>query len=164
MAEGGRFNINTILLRNDTSLLRDLFISWGLDLDTAQGVTACLGDWIDADDDVSLNGAEKDWYESRSARPAIPCPTQSRFLFHRRPSADRPTLETREMSLPRGPVRVAPLLVIRLFGLGPAPMSFWRMPPSRKPSGRRSSHGCGRWMATAATGTPCGAPGRNPAT
>ena len=65
LSEGGRFNINTILLRNDTALLRDLFISWGLDLDTAQGVTACLADWIDADDDVSLNGAEKDWYESQ---------------------------------------------------------------------------------------------------
>ena len=65
MAEGGRFNINTILLRNDTSLLRDLFISWGLELDTAQGITACLADWIDADDDVSLNGAEKEWYESQ---------------------------------------------------------------------------------------------------
>ena len=65
LSEGGRFNINTILLRNDTPLLRDLFISWGLDLDAAQGVTACLADWIDADDDVSLNGAEKDWYESQ---------------------------------------------------------------------------------------------------
>ncbi|MEI7912839.1 MAG: hypothetical protein WCK77_24705 [Verrucomicrobiota bacterium] len=62
LSEGGRFNINTTLLRNDTPLLRDLFISWGLDLDAAQGVTACLADWIDADDDVSLNGAEKDWY------------------------------------------------------------------------------------------------------
>ena len=65
LSEGGRFNINTILLRNDTALLRDLFISWGLDLDTAQGVTACLADWIDADDNVSLNGSEKDWYESQ---------------------------------------------------------------------------------------------------
>ena len=62
VSEGGRFNINTILLRNDTALLRDLFISWGLELDAAQAVTACLADWIDVDDDVSLNGAEKDWY------------------------------------------------------------------------------------------------------
>jgi len=65
ISEGGRFNINTILLRNDTPLLRDLFISWGLDLDSAQAVTAALADWIDADDDVSLNGAEKDWYLSQ---------------------------------------------------------------------------------------------------
>ncbi|KAB2641039.1 MAG: general secretion pathway protein GspK [Verrucomicrobia bacterium] len=65
LSEGGRFNINTILLRNDTALLRDLFISWGLELDTAQAITACLADWIDADDNVSLNGAEKDWYESQ---------------------------------------------------------------------------------------------------
>jgi len=65
LSEGGRFNINTILLHNDTALLRDLFISWGLELNTAQAITACLADWIDADDNVSLNGAEKDWYESQ---------------------------------------------------------------------------------------------------
>ena len=65
LSEGGRFNINTILLRNDTALLRDLFINWGIELDTAQAITACLTDWIDADDDVSLNGAEKDWYDNQ---------------------------------------------------------------------------------------------------
>ena len=65
LSEGGRFNINTFLLRNDTALLRDLFINWGIELDTAQAITACLTDWIDADDDVSLNGAEKDWYDNQ---------------------------------------------------------------------------------------------------
>jgi len=65
ISEGGRFNINAIILRNDKPLLRDLFVSWGLELDAAQAVTDCLGDWIDADDDASLNGAEKDWYEDQ---------------------------------------------------------------------------------------------------
>ena len=64
-SEGGRFNINAVLLRNDKALLRDLFVSWGLDLDAAQAVTDALGDWVDADDDESLNGAEKAWYESQ---------------------------------------------------------------------------------------------------
>ena len=64
-SEGGRFNINAVLLHNDKPLLRDLLVSWGLDLDAAQAVTDALGDWVDADDDVSLNGAEKDWYESQ---------------------------------------------------------------------------------------------------
>ena len=64
-SEGARFNVNAIILRNDKALLRDLFVDWGLELDAAQAVTDALADWVDADDDESLNGAEKDWYESQ---------------------------------------------------------------------------------------------------
>jgi hypothetical protein len=42
-----------------------MFIDWGLDLDTAQAIADALADWIDADDEVSLNGAEVDWYEEQ---------------------------------------------------------------------------------------------------
>jgi len=62
--EGSRFNINAILLREDKSLLRTMFIDWGIDLDTAQAIADALADWVDADDEVSLNGAEVDYYES----------------------------------------------------------------------------------------------------
>ncbi|MEO0017758.1 MAG: hypothetical protein RLZZ522_1041 [Verrucomicrobiota bacterium] len=62
-SEGGRFNINAILLRDDKDLLRDMFIDWGLELDAAQAVTDALADWVDADDDENLNGAEKESYE-----------------------------------------------------------------------------------------------------
>ena len=65
ISEGGRFNINSILLREDTALLRSLFIKWGLDLDTAQALVDALADWVDADDEVRLNGAESEWYEAR---------------------------------------------------------------------------------------------------
>jgi general secretion pathway protein K len=65
ISEGGRFNINAILQREDTILLRSLFIDWGLDLDTAQALVDALGDWVDADDETRLNGAERDWYEAR---------------------------------------------------------------------------------------------------
>ncbi|MCX6874091.1 MAG: type II secretion system protein GspK [Verrucomicrobia bacterium] len=65
ISEGGRFNINAIILRDDKALLRDMFVSWGLELDAAQAITDGLADWIDADDDESLNGAEKDWYEEQ---------------------------------------------------------------------------------------------------
>jgi type II secretory pathway component PulK len=65
ISEGGRFNINAILQRDDTVLLRSLFIDWGLDLDTAQALVDALADWVDADDETRLNGAESDWYESR---------------------------------------------------------------------------------------------------
>jgi general secretion pathway protein K len=63
ISEGGRFNINRILLQNDKPLLRDIFISWGLDLDAAQEITDALGDWIDPDDNEALNGAEVSYYE-----------------------------------------------------------------------------------------------------
>jgi general secretion pathway protein K len=62
--EGSRFNINAILLREDKSLLRSLFIDWGIDLDNAQAIADALSDWIDPDDEVALNGAERDYYES----------------------------------------------------------------------------------------------------
>lgn len=63
MSEGGRFNINAILMKEDKALLRSIFEQWGLELDDAQAVTDALGDWVDADDTVALNGAEKEDYE-----------------------------------------------------------------------------------------------------
>ena len=65
VSEGGRFNINAIILREDKELLRDFFIDWGLELDVAQEITDALADWIDADDDENLNGAEVEWYEEQ---------------------------------------------------------------------------------------------------
>ena len=63
ISEGSRFNINAILLGNDKDFIRDIFIGWGLELDAAQAVTDALADWVDADDEAQLNGAEKSWYE-----------------------------------------------------------------------------------------------------
>ena len=40
-----------------------MFIDWGLELEDAQEIADALTDWVDADDDVALNGAEKDDYE-----------------------------------------------------------------------------------------------------
>ena len=39
MSEGGRFNINAILLKDDKPLLRSIFEQWGLELEEAQAVT-----------------------------------------------------------------------------------------------------------------------------
>jgi len=63
VSEGGRFNLNAILLQEDVSLLLSIFTKWGLELTEAQAVIDALGDWIDADDEVRLNGAEVDAYE-----------------------------------------------------------------------------------------------------
>lgn len=62
-SEGGRFNINAIVMQGDTSLLTSMFTNWGIELEDAQNIVDALTDWVDADDNVSLNGAEKDDYE-----------------------------------------------------------------------------------------------------
>lgn len=62
-SEGGRFNLNALALQEDKALLREIFISWGLELDEAQAVADAIGDWVDTDDNVALNGAEKNEYE-----------------------------------------------------------------------------------------------------
>ena len=64
MSEGGRFNINAVIAQDDRALLRDIFTSWGLELEDAQAVTDALGDWVDTDDNVALNGAEVKEYEA----------------------------------------------------------------------------------------------------
>ncbi len=63
VSEGGRFNINYLILKNDEDLLRSIFISWGIELEDAQAITDALTDWVDANDDSQLNGAEKKDYE-----------------------------------------------------------------------------------------------------
>lgn len=63
ISEGGRFNINYILIQDDKALLREIFSKWGMELEDAQAVADALGDWVDQDDNVALNGAEKEEYE-----------------------------------------------------------------------------------------------------
>jgi len=62
-SEGARFNINALVLAEDKTLIRSIFIDWGLDLDSAQALTDALTDWVDPDDEVALNGAEITEYE-----------------------------------------------------------------------------------------------------
>lgn len=62
-SEGARFNINALVLSEDKTLIRSIFIYWGLDLDSAQALTDALTDWVDADDESALNGAEVADYE-----------------------------------------------------------------------------------------------------
>lgn len=62
-SEGARFNINSLVLSEDKTLIRSIFTNWGLDLDSAQALTDALNDWVDADGEVALNGAEAAEYE-----------------------------------------------------------------------------------------------------
>ncbi|MFZ9935948.1 MAG: general secretion pathway protein GspK [Luteolibacter sp.] len=63
VSEGGRFNLNAILLQEDESLLLSIFTYWGLELDEAQEIIDALADWVDADEETRLNGAEIEFYE-----------------------------------------------------------------------------------------------------
>ena len=63
VAEEARFNINGLLLNSDRSLLRRLFIKWNMKPEFASALIDALKDWVDQDDLVSLNGAEKREYE-----------------------------------------------------------------------------------------------------
>jgi type II secretory pathway component PulK len=63
--KGGRFNINFILFSEDKALIRLIFAEWGIDFDTASEIADALIDWIDSDDDLELNGAERDFYEGQ---------------------------------------------------------------------------------------------------
>ena len=64
ISEGGRFNINSLILQDDKELLKSMFINWGLELEVAQEIADALADWVDADDDEQLNGAEIKYYEA----------------------------------------------------------------------------------------------------
>lgn len=63
VSEGGKFNINAILAKEDKNLLKTMFIDWGLDIDQAGQVVDALADWMDPGDEEELNGAEVAYYE-----------------------------------------------------------------------------------------------------
>jgi len=62
--EGARFNINQLLAAQDTVVLKNLFILWGLSNDEADVLLDRLNDWVDNDIGRRLNGAEKTEYEA----------------------------------------------------------------------------------------------------
>ncbi len=61
-SESARYNINTLVLAEDKTLIRSIFIEWGMELDDAQALTDALTDWVDGDEEVALNGAEVEEY------------------------------------------------------------------------------------------------------
>ena len=73
-SEGAQFNINSLLQDRgdgappDKSLLRELFVEWGLESDQAQEIVDALVDWIDGDDLEELNGAEFPDYDEMGYR------------------------------------------------------------------------------------------------
>jgi len=60
-----KINLNYVIKVGDKPLLRNLLNHWLQDDDKATQLADALVDWVDADDLESLNGAEKEWYQSR---------------------------------------------------------------------------------------------------
>lgn len=56
--EDARLNINELLLRGKTLSLQRLFVFWGVKEEEAAVAVDSLKDWVDEDDQRSLNGAE----------------------------------------------------------------------------------------------------------
>ena len=63
VAEEARLNANHLIQTGDKVLLRRLFTSWGFKEEFVSALCDALKDWVDADGNVSLNGAEKRDYE-----------------------------------------------------------------------------------------------------
>jgi type II secretory pathway component PulK len=61
--EEARFNINALLLKSDGAVLKRIFTSWNFKPEFISKLVDALKDWVDADDHVSLNGAEKREYQ-----------------------------------------------------------------------------------------------------
>ncbi|MDZ4403817.1 type II secretion system protein GspK [Prosthecobacter sp.] len=63
VSEEARLNINHLIQTGDKVLLRRLFTRWGFKPEFVAALCDALKDWADADENVSLNGAEKREYE-----------------------------------------------------------------------------------------------------
>ncbi len=62
-AEEARFNINALIQNPDKALLKRIFARWNMKPEFASALMDALKDWVDPDELVSLNGAEKRDYE-----------------------------------------------------------------------------------------------------
>jgi hypothetical protein len=93
--EASRINPNFWILQGGRPLFLKLFASWGADLKQSEAAIDGLQDWIDPDDLLSLNGAERGEY-TRAGRPGYP--------------ANRPIKHIREME---AIMNLAPLLAAK---------------------------------------------------
>jgi len=93
--EAARFNPNFWIQSGNREAFNRLFATWGASLAASEAAIDGLQDWIDADDFVSLKGAERGDYE-RAGRPGYP--------------ANRPLKHIREME---SVMNLAPLLAAK---------------------------------------------------
>jgi len=61
--EGGSFNINNIIQRQDKGLLKTIFTYWGMEEEDSDALVDALMDWTDENDFTELHGAEQKDYE-----------------------------------------------------------------------------------------------------
>jgi general secretion pathway protein K len=61
-SEASKYNLNDIALRKDKPLLKSIFMHYGLKSIDAHSLADAMIDWVDDDDLISLNGAERPQY------------------------------------------------------------------------------------------------------
>jgi len=66
VAEEARLNVNHLVQTGDKVLLRRLFTRWGFKPEFVAALCDALKDWVDEDENVSLNGAEKREYQKNA--------------------------------------------------------------------------------------------------
>jgi type II secretory pathway component PulK len=64
--EEALLNVNELLKRNQSAVLKRLFHNWGIAEQNAAAIADAIKDWVDADDLASLNGAERGAYPNVS--------------------------------------------------------------------------------------------------
>ena len=69
--ESAKLNPNFWIEQNNRSIFTRLFASWGADMTASDAAIDSLKDWIDADDFLSMKGAERGEYE-KAGRPGFP--------------------------------------------------------------------------------------------
>ncbi len=63
LSEGGRLNLNTLLLSGNRLVVERLFELWGMERDESMDVVDALTDWVDTDDEIAgQGGAEHEDY------------------------------------------------------------------------------------------------------
>jgi type II secretory pathway component PulK len=70
-SEGARLNLNYVLLSKNQQILINLFSQWGLPVDQATHVVACMYDWVTPGDLKSLGGAKAQDYINANL-PQVP--------------------------------------------------------------------------------------------
>jgi hypothetical protein len=133
-SEGARLNLNYVLLSKNQSILVSLFTQWGLPVDQATHVAACMYDWITPGDLKSLDGAKAQDYVN-DGLPQVP--TYAPFdsfdevelvMDFAMVEKVRPNWQDSFTLWSMGPLNVneaPPELIAAVFGLDPQRVAMW---------------------------------------
>jgi hypothetical protein len=133
-SEGARLNLNYVLLSKNQTILVNLFTQWGLSIDQATHVAACMYDWVSPGDLKSLDGAKAQDYVNANL-PQLP--TYQPFdsfdevalvMDFGLVEKARPNWQDSFTLWSTGPLNVneaPPELIAAVFGIDPERVAMW---------------------------------------